>query len=109
MNFERGGDIKAILEIGGVDLQKKYDETVKAWKLYFKQFVGRTVKFHVYSSVYCNWEDRIKKGELVEIKTLIVKEASDEYGGHPGHLFFTEEESSQCWFVDLSHKIYILK
>jgi hypothetical protein len=109
MNFERRCDVKAILEIGGIDLQKKYDETVGVWEKYFNQFVGRTIKFHVKRSDYNNWEDRIKNGELVEVKTMKVKEAANEYSGNPGDLYFMEEGSQQCWFVDMSEKIYILK
>ena len=108
-NFERGLDPKASMGIGGVDLQKKYDETVGVWKNYFQQFVGKTIKFKVNRRAYNNWADRIKSGELVEEKTMKVKEVDNEYSGNPGDLYFMEEGSQQCWFVDMSQKIYILK
>ena len=69
--------------------------------------VGKTITFKVNRRVYNNWNDRIASGELVEIKTMKVKFAGDEYGAHPKELYFMEEGSNQCWFVDLSENIYI--
>lgn len=108
MNFERGKDTKHTLKIGGVDIQKRYDETVGLWKDYMQSFEGQKVKFKVDRYSYSNWDDRIEIGELVEIKTMIVKEAYDNYSGHPGCLYFTEEGSSQCWFIDMSKPLYFV-
>ena len=109
MDFERGLDPKRAMGIGGINLQEKYDETVGAWQKYFEQFIGKTVRFRVNSNSYTNWSDRVKSGELVEIKTMTVQSAQDNFFGCPGHLFFMEKDSLQCWFVDLSENIYIIK
>jgi hypothetical protein len=107
MNFERDKDIKEVLGLGGIDLQKKYDETVGEWKKYYSKFIGKRITFHVNRFVYCNWDDRIASGELVEVKTMLVDSAHDDYSGHPGCLYFLEKGSGQCWFVDMTKKIYL--
>ncbi len=109
MEFNRGADIKAILELGGINIQNKFDETVGEWRKYYSSFIGKTVKFTVNRRSYNNWEDRIENGNLTEIKTMKVKEASDSYTGQSGQLYFMEEGSGQCWFVDMSEPLYILK
>lgn len=120
MNFQRGKNPKESLGLGGIDLQKKYDETVGEWRKYFSAFIGRVVKFKVDKFLYSNWDHRVQRGELFEWRTMRVKEVSDQYSGNPGHLYFIEEESkeskkcpnvlsNQCWFIDMSEKIYILE
>lgn len=118
MNFERGMGPKESLEIGGIDLQKKYDETVGEWKRFFHIFPGKIVKFHVDKKMYPNWESRVSAGELAEIRTLKVEEANDNFEGIRSHLFFRggsrdskceKTGSSLVWFVDLSQKIYIIE
>lgn len=110
MNFERGRDPKEALEIGGIDIGKKYEETagigLRKWEEFYSQFVGKTITFHVNRRIYCNWDDRVANGELSEIKTMLVKKADTHYSPQEGTLYFMEEGSNQCWFPDLSQKIY---
>lgn len=108
MNFQRGREPKEVLEIGGIDFSKKYEETagigLRKWKKFYLSFVGKTITFHVNQSLYCNWDDRVKKGDLSEIKTMKVQEAGT--GWSKNELYFIEEGSNQLWFPDLSKRIY---
>jgi hypothetical protein len=108
MKFERGLDPKISMEIGGIDLQKKYDETVGEWKKFYSQFIGKTIRFTIDKSAYSNWDFRLERGELTEIKTMLVKRVNGGYNNQSGPLYFLEKESGQMWFVDMSKRIYII-
>jgi len=107
MNFERGQDPKQVMELGGFDLQKAYQETYKKgydeYKDFMNQFIGKKVSFVVSHDAENNNYKKVNgKRITIQVHSYMM------HGQDPNTVwFFGDSHQQEKYMIEPGEKIYI--